>query len=302
VLLINFLSLLLFSSKVVRDFSAVADTILDDSLLINDLLPSEDDNDIFDNWSPRTLMAESMSSRYECVTSQYGSFPSVGPNTGPGAPGGGANKRVGDRQQPSDNDDNRRVQPMVRKGEMDCVKVLPRLLTILSLSFLQPSFMDKNYDTPFATDQYKNRVRRWAGRLGLDFVVAVIKTMNRQLDVALEGVIGATMSSTGFVTFLDLSATTCAASAPLTVKTAALEASVAPEPREIRWQNAHVSKQTQQNRELISNIVLIVGGVFWSFPLTAIQAFAKAKYLVSYADLLWPELDGMSLFALTFPS
>jgi len=112
-------------------------------------------------------------------------------------------------------------------------------------------------------------------------VVAVIKTMNRHIDVALEGVIGATMSSTGFVTFLDLSSTTCAASAPLTAKASVLDATVAPEPREIRWQNAHVSKETQSNREIIANIVLTIGGIFWSFPLTAIQAFAKAKYIVS---------------------
>lgn len=105
--------------------------------------------------------------------------------------------------------------------------------------------------------------------------------MNRQLDVALEGVIGATMSSTGFVTFLDLSSTTCAASAPLTVKATALDANVAPEPREIKWNNVHVSKETLSSRELIANMVLVIGGIFWSFPLAAIQAFAKARYLVS---------------------
>jgi hypothetical protein len=53
-------------------------------------------------------------------------------------------------------------------------------------------------------------VRRSAGRLGLDFVVAIIKMLNKQLDAALESVLGATMSSMGFVTFLDLSSMTCA--------------------------------------------------------------------------------------------
>lgn len=136
------------------------------------------------------------------------------------------------------------------------------------------------FDTPFAADQYKSWLRRWAGRLGLDFVVAGMKVMNKQLDVALEGVVGATMSSTGFVTFLDLSSTTCAASAPLSVKASVLHASVAPEPREIRWENAHVSETTQIRRERIVNIVLFLGVILWSFPLAAIQAFAKAEYLV----------------------
>lgn len=136
------------------------------------------------------------------------------------------------------------------------------------------------FDAPFTTNQYKNVLRRWAGRLGLDFVVFAMKTMNSELDVALEGVVGATMASTGFVTFLDLSSTTCAASAPLSVKAGVLNASVAPEPREIRWENAHVSKRIQVVRERIVNIVLFLGVILWSFPLAAIQAFAKAKYLV----------------------
>jgi hypothetical protein len=133
---------------------------------------------------------------------------------------------------------------------------------------------------PFSAELYKSLLRRWAGRLGLDFVVAIIKGLNSQLDVALEGVISATMSSTGFVTFLDLSSTTCAASAPLSIKSNVLHASVAPDPREIRWQNAHVSRKTQVRREYMVNILLFIGVIFWSFPLAAIQAFATSEYLV----------------------
>jgi len=57
------------------------------------------------------------------------------------------------------------------------------------------------YDTPFARDQYKSTLRRFAGRLGLDFAVAIFRTLTQHIDVALEDVVGATMSSTGFVTF-----------------------------------------------------------------------------------------------------
>jgi hypothetical protein len=105
--------------------------------------------------------------------------------------------------------------------------------------------------------------------------------------VALEGVIVATMSSTGFVTFLDLSSTTCAASAPLTVKASVLEVSVAPEPREILWRNAHVSKNTQRRRENFVNIFLFLGVILWSFPLAAIQAFAKAEYVARIPGMEW---------------
>jgi len=90
---------------------------------------------------------------------------------------------------------------------------------------------DSSYTAPFARDQYNNCLRRTAGRLGLDFVVAIFRQLTKQLDTALENVVGQTMSSTGFVTFLDLASTTCAASAPLTVKATVLDVSIAPEPR-----------------------------------------------------------------------
>lgn len=52
--------------------TCAADAIIEDSLINNDLLPSEDDADLFDAISPRSLMAETM-------TSQYGSFPALSP-------------------------------------------------------------------------------------------------------------------------------------------------------------------------------------------------------------------------------
>jgi hypothetical protein len=89
-----------------------------------------------------------------------------------------------------------------------------------------------NYATPFARDQYKNSFRRFCGRMGLDFVASIFRALNKQIEASLEdGVVASTMSATGFVTFLDLASTTCAASAPLTVKPNVLDVSVAPEPR-----------------------------------------------------------------------
>ena len=90
---------------------------------------------------------------------------------------------------------------------------------------------------------------------------------------------GATMSSTGFVTFLDLTSVTSAASTPLTSKPQILDVSVAPEPRDIIWANAHVSAKMSSRNEKLVNFFLVIGVFFWIFPLAAIQAFAKADYI-----------------------
>jgi hypothetical protein len=143
------------------------------------------------------------------------------------------------------------------------------------------------FATPFGSDQYTNCVRKFFGKLGLDFAVTIVRALTKQIEVGLEGVIGETMSSTGFVTFLDLASTTCAASAPLTVKAGALHVDIAPEPREIIWSNAHVSQTMQQRRERIANIILFLGAILWSFPLAAIQVFAKAENIAQIPGMEW---------------
>ena len=147
----------------------------------------------------------------------------------------------------------------------------------------------ENDRTPFAKTACCLLSRRWAARLGLDFALSALRFMNLAVDATFDGdgVIGTTMSSTGFVSFLDLSSTTVAASAPLTVKSHSLKASIAPEPREILWQNAHVAQTTQLSREVHVNIVLFFGVILWSFPLTAIQVFAKAEYIAQIPGMEW---------------
>lgn len=161
------------------------------------------------------------------------------------------------------------------------------LLSILHASQDEDETDQSIFATPFGQDRYGNGFRRMAGRLGLDFVVAGMKFANKQLDVTLEGVLGTTMSSTGFVTFLDLASTTCAASAPLTVKAHALGVSIAPEPREILWENARMSKPTQLRREGFVNFLLFLGVILWSFPLAAIQLFAKAENIAQIPGMGW---------------
>ena len=84
------------------------------------------------------------------------------------------------------------------------------------------------------------------------------------LDQSLDGVLlGSSMSSTGFVTFLDLTSLTTAASAPLTSKPQVLDVTVAPEPKDIVWKNAHISLKTQSRRENITNFILFIVGFLW---------------------------------------
>jgi Calcium-dependent channel, 7TM region, putative phosphate len=131
------------------------------------------------------------------------------------------------------------------------------------------------YATPFGNDQYGNIVLRVLGRLGLDFFIFISKFARNQLDSALEGVLAETMSSTGMVT--------------------SLEVSVAPEPREIIWENAHVSRKFQSHRETISNVVLFLGVLLWSFPLAFIQAVAKIDVIAQIPGMEWLlEYDGGS--------
>jgi hypothetical protein len=106
------------------------------------------------------------------------------------------------------------------------------------------------------------------------------------------------MSSTGFVTFLDLTSVTCAAATPLTSKPQILDVSIAPEARDIIWENAHVSAKACARNVRTVNVVLFFGVFFWIFPLAAIQAFANAEYIAQIPGMEWIlTFDGGSLSA-----
>lgn len=106
-------------------------------------------------------------------------------------------------------------------------------------------------------------------------------------DVMLAEVVGARMSSTGFVTFLDLASLTSAASVPLTHKPNILKVAVAPEPRDIRWSDAHIPQKVIKRRCLNTNILLVLGVLLWSIPITFIQAFATAQQVARIPGLSW---------------
>lgn len=95
------------------------------------------------------------------------------------------------------------------------------------------------------------------------------------------------MSTTGFVTFLDLTSVATASSTPLTHKPNTLTVSVAPEPRDIRWNSAHIPQKIQNRREVYVNIFLSLGIILWSIPLTGIQAFATAEQVARIPGMDW---------------
>jgi len=74
---------------------------------------------------------------------------------------------------------------------------------------------------------------------------------------------------------------------PLTSKPQVLDVCVAPEPKDVIWKNAHISLKCQSRRENSTNILLTIIGFLWIFPLTAIQAFAKADYIAQIPGMEW---------------
>lgn len=78
-------------------------------------------------------------------------------------------------------------------------------------------------------------------RMGIDFISGAINLVQQNIDEVVDSVVGATMSSTGFITFNDLSTLACALKTPLYHKPDVLVVKMAPEHRDIIWENAHVN-------------------------------------------------------------
>lgn len=108
-------------------------------------------------------------------------------------------------------------------------------------------------------------------RLGVDFIYGGLSYLQQNIDEVVDSVVGATMSSTGFVTFKDLQTVTCAVKTPLYDKPGVLEVKIAPEPRDIIWDNAHVNLGWSKGREFTANMLLGLGAILWSIPVASIQ-------------------------------
>jgi hypothetical protein len=118
-----------------------------------------------------------------------------------------------------------------------------------------------------------------AGRLGFDFGAFIVKIITRRIHVLRDEEKTDVVSSTGFVTFLDLATVACVVSAPLTHKPQTLNVKVAPERRDLIWENCCKRADINTTREFNANVYFILGALLWSIPLVGIQAFTSAEML-----------------------
>merc|ERR1712194_571423 len=63
--------------------------------------------------------------------------------------------------------------------------------------------------------------------------------------------------------------------------------SVAPEPRDQVWQNVPIDKDIGSSRTFVANVLLGLGVLLWSIPLTLIQAWAKLENVALIPGLEW---------------
>jgi hypothetical protein len=131
------------------------------------------------------------------------------------------------------------------------------------------------------------RVSKFAGRFGLDFGAYAMKVLHRTMFKNLDDEQTNVISRTGFVTFIDLSSVTCVASAPLTHKPNTLEVTVAPEARDILWQNCHYTADLRKRREANASNFLALGALLWSIPLAFIQGVSSAENVAQLPGMEW---------------
>ena len=131
------------------------------------------------------------------------------------------------------------------------------------------------------------KISKFAGRFGLDFGAYAMKLAHRIIYRNMDDEQYNVMSSTGFVTFLDLGSVTCVASAPLTHKPNTLEVTVAPEARDIMWQNCYYTSNLRKRREANANIFLALGALLWSIPLAFIQGVSSAENVSQLPGMDW---------------
>lgn len=122
-------------------------------------------------------------------------------------------------------------------------------------------------------------------KAGFDFLIGGLANLNRPLNVVVDTLVGTTLSSTGFVTFTDLVTLTSAVRAPLTHDAGGLSVKMAPDPRDIVWENAPVNQTWRSGREWTADMFLALGAILWSIPVTAIQAFANLKQIGRFSLL-----------------
>ena len=132
-----------------------------------------------------------------------------------------------------------------------------------------------------------NWLRALLWRMGVDFLAAGLDEVRNSTDVVVDSVTRPSMSSTGFVTFKTLTPVTVTTSAPLTYNRNPMEVSIAPETRDFVWQNVQIDRDIGASRAFVANVLLGLGVLLWSIPLTLIQAWAKVETVGKSLAVNW---------------
>ncbi|EJK69205.1 hypothetical protein THAOC_09569, partial [Thalassiosira oceanica] len=119
--------------------------------------------------------------------------------------------------------------------------------------------------SPSKKSRSRNRphafLRALAWRMGIDFLSSMLDYVRTKTDVMVDNISRPSMSSTGFVTFTQLT--------PVTV--------TARYGRFEEFQNLQVDADIGASRSFTANVLLGLGVILWSIPLTLIQAWAKVE-------------------------
>ncbi|CAN0195006.1 unnamed protein product, partial [Scytosiphon promiscuus] len=106
--------------------------------------------------------------------------------------------------------------------------------------------------------------------------------------------LGQRMSTTGFVTFRQMSACATSCQVLLAPRPDWCDSEHAPDPRDVVWKNIAVPQDQNELRHNVASVLVGVGAVFWSIPVALIQLWASYSQLEKIFPFL-ADLDSDSL-------
>ena len=117
------------------------------------------------------------------------------------------------------------------------------------------------------------------------------------LDVVVDSVGRSTLSSTGFVTFSDMASVVDAVKSPLSCDPYIFKVSIAPDPRDLIWENAHINHSYCKGREWTANLILGVDAILWGTVIASIQAWATIDHISTVPGFYWMDSFNENPFA-----
>ena len=125
------------------------------------------------------------------------------------------------------------------------------------------------------------------GQIFIDFLFGGVALMNRNIDAVADTIAGSRMSSTGFVTFNNLVGITMAVKLPLSHDPDVIKTAVAPDPRDIIWENVHVNESYSRGRAITANLCTGLGALLWSTIVASIQTISNVDHLANIPGFAW---------------